>query len=213
MGFWNREEIMPKVVDVYGPYQDVRGQLDQTYDQAQNRSSQKINQLYANVGMNPRGAPATSAKARATTDIENQRAQTGYDSYYQWLRGKQLATPQIQPSGASTLAAPFISGIGQAMGPGIVAGAAKGIGQGWDWMTGVGGGGFGGGMYSGMSPQTGWDLSGGSQPDYGGGGYADVMPYDYSNIPGVAYDAYGGVSGMDWSEPASTLFNFDAWGI
>lgn len=205
MGFWNREEIMPKVVDVYGPYQDVRGQLDQTYDQAQNRSSQKINQLYANVGMNPRGAPATSAKARATTDIENQRAQTGYDSYYQWLRGKQLATPQIQPSGASTLAAPFISGIGQAMGPGIVAGAAKGIGQGigqgWDWMT-------GGGPMSYVPNISSSGYTSGA-PSYGEGGYGEYSPssafqdvpaYDFSSDVGGAYDWMNGGSNLDYAD-------------
>src|SRR5512147_3218528 len=162
MAFWNREERLPEVMQPYGPYQDVRGQLDQVYNEAQNRNAQRINQMYANVGMNPRGAPATAARARSATDIENQRAQLGYQSYYDWLRGKQLQRPEILPSGASTLAAPFVSGIGQAAGPGIVAGATKALGQGWDWAFGGSPSvpAVGGGMYSGMSPSTGMDISG-----------------------------------------------------
>lgn len=199
MGFFNRETIMPQVVQPYGPYEDVRGQLDSVYDQAQNRSSQKINQMYANVGMSPKGAPATAARARSTTDLENQRAQLGYQSYYDWLRGKQLVTPQIQPSGASTLAAPFISGIGQAAGPAIVSGATKGLGSAYNWMTGGSGGGdWGGNTYSAMSPQTGWDLSGGSQPDYGG--YADVSSYDFGSDAGSAFDWMDTGSNLDYAD-------------
>src|SRR5512147_1729731 len=138
MAFWNREERLPEVMQPYGPYSDVRGQLDQVYDTAQNRNAQRINQMYANVLMNPRGAPATAARARGSTDIENQRVQLGYQSYYDCLRGKQLASPQILPSGASTIAAPFISGIGQAAGPGIVNAATGALGKGWDYLTGSG---------------------------------------------------------------------------
>lgn len=177
MAFFSRETIRPEVVDVYGPYQDVRGQLDTVYDEAQNRASQRINQLYANVGMNPRGAPATSAKARATTDIENQRAQLGYQSYYDWLRGKQLATPQVMPSGLSTIAAPFITGLGYQAAPGIVNAASKGLGNAWDWMSGSlpsldfgsqaegPGYGFGGweGAYGDVMPITDWSLN---TPDF-----------------------------------------------
>lgn len=185
MAFLNREKILPEVMQPYGPYEDVRGQLDQSYDTAQNRASQRINQMYANVGMNPRGAPATAARARSATDLENQRAQLGYQSYYDWLRGKQLAYPQIQPSGASTIAAPFVSGIGQALGPSVVGAASKGLGTAWDWAT-------GGGAASAYAPNISSMTYTAGAPSYGEGGYGEYAPADaFSYLSPTDFAGYG----------------------
>ena len=99
------------------------------------------------------------------------------------------------------MAAPFVSGIGQAIGPSIVSGAAKGLGSAYDWMT-------GGGPTS-YAPNISSSGYTSGAPSYGEGGYGEYSPssafqdvpaYDYSSDVGSAYDWMNSGSNLDYAD-------------